>query len=140
MVRPMATFGTWLHTRLRGRAVGTDSFGNRYFQGRARGPEGRASRWVVYAGPDDASTVPAEWWGWLHHTADAPLPTAGRRVWQREFEPNLTGTPVSYRPPGHDYAGGIRPRAPGDYEAWSPDGDLHGGSPGGDLPVGTAQG
>ena len=50
-------------------------------------------------------------------------PEAERRVWQREFEPNLTGTAVGYRPAGHDYAGGQRHRAPGDYEAWSPDAD-----------------
>ncbi len=56
----------------------------------------------------------------------AALPETERRVWQREFEPNLTGTPVSYRPAGHDYAGGHRTRAPGDYEAWSPDSDPQG--------------
>ncbi len=120
----MATFGTMLLTRLQGRPVGNDHFGNRYYESRARRRStGRARRWVIYAGPDEASTVPAEWFGWLHHTVDAPLPEAERRVWQREFVPNLTGTAVSYRPPGHDYAGGHRPRAPGDYEAWSPDSD-----------------
>ena len=108
----------------RSRLVGNDHFGNRYFESRKRRvATGRLRRWVVYAGPDEASTVPAEWFGWLHHTADAALPETGRRAWQREFQPNLTGTPVSYRPPGHDYAGGQRPRAPGDYEAWSPDAD-----------------
>ena len=136
----MATLGTWLFTRFKGRPVGVDHFGNRYFEQPIRRRALRARRWVIYAGSDEASTVPAEWWGWLHHTADAPLPDTGRRVWQREFEPNLTGTPVSYRPPGHDYAGGIRPRAPGDYEAWSPDGDVLVGSSPGDAPARAAHG
>jgi len=35
--------------------------------------------------------------------------------------PNLTGTAQAYRPPGALEAGGNRPAATGDYEAWSPD-------------------
>ena len=126
MVAAMTTFGTMLFTRLHGRPVGTDHFGNRYYEQRRPRRTGRTRRWVIYAGRDEASTVPAEWWGWLHHMVDAPLPDTGRRVWQREFEPNLTGTAVGYRPPGHDYSGGQRPRAPGDYEAWTPDGEGEG--------------
>lgn len=121
--RAMATLGTLLFTRLQGRLIGRDGFGNRYYEQRGnRAGTRRSRRWVVYAGHDEASTVPPEWFGWLHHTADAPLPETARRVWQKPYEPNLTGTPVSYRPPGHDYSGGRRPRAPGDYEAWSPEG------------------
>ena len=116
----MATIGTWLFTRLRGKLVARDGQGNAYYEGRGRTAD-RPRRWVVYRGEDDASSVPAEWWGWIHHTADAPLPETVRKVWQKPFEANLSGTAGSYRPPGHDYAGGKRARAPGDYEAWSPD-------------------
>ena len=135
MIGAMTTFGTKLFTRLQGRLVGADHFSNRYYEQRRPPRTGRTRRWVIYAGADEASTVPAEWWGWLHHMVDAPLPDTGRRVWQREFQPNLTGTAVGYRPPGHDYSGGHRPRAPGDYEAWTPgsgDGDagaLEGAAP-----------
>lgn len=118
----MATIGTTLFTLLQGRLVGHDGFGNAYYEQRRRRLGAlRARRWVVYKGRDEASAVPAEWWGWLHHTTDAPLPETVRKSWQTPYVPNLTGTPVSYRPPGHDYSGGARPRAPGDYEAWSPE-------------------
>ena len=50
----------------------------------------------------------------------APLPETGRKVWQKPHLANATGTPTSYRPPGHDYEGGHRARATGDYEAWTP--------------------
>ena len=116
----MATIGTRLFTRLRGRLVGRDGTGNAYYEERrVRGP--RPRRWVIYGGPDDASSVPAEWWGWIHHTSDAPLPAAVRKPWQIPFDANQSGTAAAYRPPGHDYEGGKRARAPGDYEAWSPD-------------------
>jgi NADH:ubiquinone oxidoreductase subunit len=37
--------------------------------------------------------VPAEWWGWLHHTTVQPLPEdAPRHAWQKEHRPNMTGT------------------------------------------------
>ena len=32
----------------------------------------------------------------------------------------MTGTALAYRPPGHDYKGGERPKTAGDYEAWTP--------------------
>ncbi len=114
-------FGTWLFTLLFGRLAGRDSFGNRYYQER-RGRAGRRRRrWVAYAGPAEASMVPPEWHVWLHYTTATPLMDVPRRPWQRPHIPNLTGTPGSYRPRGHDYSGGRRVRTTGDYEAWVPE-------------------
>jgi NADH:ubiquinone oxidoreductase subunit len=78
-------------------------------------------RWVAYAGAPEASRVPPEWHAWLHYTTDAPLAERARRPWEKPHLPNATGTPAGYRPPGHDYRGGARQRATGDYEAWTPD-------------------
>ncbi len=68
--------GLILTTLRRGLTVGQDSLGNRYFEERhPTRPDGRARRWVIYAGrARDASLVPAEWHAWLHFTTDAPLP------------------------------------------------------------------
>jgi NADH:ubiquinone oxidoreductase subunit len=112
--------GTDLFTRLRGRAVGTDGFGNRYFEEKSPVRGRRLRRWVVYAGPVEASTVPPEWHAWLHYTVDAPLTDGVRLPWMKPHLPNRTGTAFSYRPAGHDYSGGRRRRATGDYDAWSP--------------------
>ena len=60
--------------------------------------------------------MPAEWHGWLHHTIDTALPETGRRPGQKRHLPNATGTPLAYRPPGHDYRGGHRAATDGDYE------------------------
>ncbi len=105
-----------------GSLVGADALGNRYFRSAAKGQWGREPRWVLYAGEDEASLVPAEWHGWLHHRAALP-PTETpmvHRPWQKPHIPNLTGTEGAYRPPGHTLEGARRARATGDYEAWTP--------------------
>jgi NADH:ubiquinone oxidoreductase subunit len=106
---------TWLH----GREVGKDSLGNIYFEEKTGRQHLRRRRWVSFAGPADASLVPPEWHAWLHYTTDAPLAPV-KRPWIKPHEPNLTGTALSYRPPGHDYEGGKRAAATGDYESWTP--------------------
>jgi len=116
-----ATIGTSLFTRRNGEEVGKDGLGNVYFQTKA-GRKGPARRWVIYSGANDASRIPPEWYGWLHHQIDgAPqdvLPPI--RAWEKPAVPNLTGTPGAYRPAGALEMGGHRAAATGDYEAWSP--------------------
>jgi NADH:ubiquinone oxidoreductase subunit len=105
-----------------GTLVGADEMGNRYFRSAAKGQWGREPRWVLYAGEDEASLVPAEWHGWLHHSIAEP-PTErppAHQIWQKPHEPNGTGTEAAYRPPGHTLKGGRRARATGDYEPWIP--------------------
>jgi NADH:ubiquinone oxidoreductase subunit len=119
------TLGTRLYTWLRGEPMGTDAFGNRYFRDKtgARRYDGRREkRWVLYNGEAEASRVPPEWHAWLHHLVNDPPPSGAprRRPWEKEHVPNLTGTALAYRPPGHDFRGGHRARATGDYEPWTP--------------------
>ena len=122
-----ATIGTLLNSALTGEHVGTDAQGNRYYRSKTKrtGEAGgvRERRWVIYDGANDASRVPAEWHGWLHHSYDdvpeSHLPPP--RIWEVDYTPNATGTPLAYRPQGALERGGDRARATGDYEAWSPD-------------------
>jgi NADH:ubiquinone oxidoreductase subunit len=109
----------------RAKPVGEDAFGNRYYEATKiiDGDAGRRRRWVIYKGYADASKVPAEWHGWLHHTFDerpteAPL---RRRSWEKDHVPNLTGTPFAYKPKGSIARGGERAAATGDYQAWKPE-------------------
>ncbi len=115
------TFGTWLFTRLRGELVGTDGEGNRYYQDKRTTAGLRRKRWVIYNGQVEASRVPPEWHGWLHHTVDTPPAQEGavRKPWQKEHRPNLSGTPMAYRPAGHTLSTvGDKPQPR--YEAWRP--------------------
>ena len=62
-----ATVGTRIMTWLTGEFVGEDKFGNRYYQ-----TKGGKRRWVIYNGTVEASRVPPDWHGWLHHTFREP--------------------------------------------------------------------
>ena len=115
--------GTLIYTKLKGELVGQDEFGNRYYRGTGRKLSGRERRWVLYKGRAEASSVPPEWHAWLHHTTDQPLSerAAQGKSWQAPHVPNQTGTAAAYRPAGHEYRGGQRKRATGDYEPWRPE-------------------
>ena len=116
------SIGTWLDTFFHGGLVGKDAVGNRYYEEK-RTPTGRRRRrWVMYNGPAEASRVPPEWHAWLHFTSDRPLTETPRltKPWQKPHQPNATGTPEAYHPPGSQYEGGKRARATGDYEPWRP--------------------
>ena len=119
------TFGTQLWTWRFGEFVGEDEQGNRYY--RTKGGEIDPTlhferRWVIYNGLAEASRVPPAWHGWLHHTVDVPPTQDGYepREWEKPHEPNMTGTPYAYRPPGSTLASGRRPQATGDYQPWTP--------------------
>lgn len=108
----------------KGEFVGEDQAGNRYFRGPARKTYTHDRRWVIYQGEPDASKVPPEWHGWLHHQTNI-VPSADamsfRKPWQTAHRPNLTGTDMAYRPQGHQLMGGQRPKATGDYQPWKPE-------------------
>ena len=120
-------FGTQWWTWLYGEFVGEDEFGMRYY--RTKGGKIDPTllferRWAVYCGVAEASRVPPSWHGWMHHTADVP-PTEDvvtPHSWEKPHQPNLTGTPGAHRPSGSTLAQGRRPKATGDYKAWSPGG------------------
>ena len=124
-----STIGTgWTLFKAGAELVVTDEQGNRYFQEKGEGtfPEGGKRRWVIYHGHAEGSRVPPEWHGWLHRIWDEPPSQSNLTV--QKFEkghlPNMTGTPLAYRPKGSISVAGT----PGDeskkeYEAWSPDAD-----------------
>ena len=106
-------------TMRKGELVGKDEYGNKYYRGKPRKGTKRERRWVIYKDKIDASLVPPEWHGWLHHQTDA-IPNKDspyRQKWQKKHVGNKTGTSEAYFPPSFS---GKRDAAVGDYEAWSP--------------------
>jgi len=119
-----ATIGTLFTIAKRGVLVGADENGNRYYQSRDNiSYDGRKRRWVVYNGYAEASKVTPDWHGWLRYTNEEPPTVAPlkRRRWERDHEPNMSGTPLAWRPQGSLANEGVRPAATGDYEAWKPE-------------------
>lgn len=99
-----------LKIKLTSKFVGTDEFGNSYYENRL------GQRFIVYKGEPEPSKIPAEWHGWIHYTTNvAPVNINTRKhSWQKIHLPNLTGTKNAYSPknsPSHS-------RKP--YQAWHP--------------------
>ena len=115
------TLGTRFHTWRFGKRVGEDEAGNVYYEGGVNS-DGRTRRWVVYNGYAEASAIPPGWHASMHHRTNTP-PSQEKyeaREWEKGHKPNLTGTPLAYRPKGSLAAGGERQRVTGDYDAWTP--------------------
>lgn len=113
-----ATMLTRWEARRGGREVGRDAAGNIYY-----GSNAGDRRYVIYNGVADASHIDADWHLWMHG-ANTPPPSARPATtagWQRPHVANLTGTGLAHTPSGSLGASGIRARATGDYEAWTPD-------------------
>jgi len=95
----------WMIWQLReikwGKLIGTDQFGNKYYESDDHIPGRR--RWVEYASdPYEASKVTPEWHGWLHYVTDEP-PTQNPFMkkpprYTQDYYPNLTGTDSAYHP------------------------------------------
>ncbi|MDB2414564.1 NADH:ubiquinone oxidoreductase subunit NDUFA12 [Rickettsiales bacterium] len=113
------TIGTKIFTFFHGRHVGDDQFGNRYFESKRAGRDGKIKRWVMYNGKAEASKIPPEWHLWIHYTSDN-VPSK-KYKWQKDHVPNLTGTKFAYMPPGHILNGQKDIKTTSDYESWNPD-------------------
>ncbi|MBL4854831.1 MAG: NADH:ubiquinone oxidoreductase subunit NDUFA12 [Robiginitomaculum sp.] len=118
-----ATLGTLFAIKRRAKFVFEDEFGNKYYEEKKVTYDGRKRRWVTYKGYADASKIPSEWHGWLHHMYDQrpneePLE---RQSFEKQHRPNMTGTVFAWRPKGSLWRGGKRDKTASDYEAWSPD-------------------
>lgn len=103
--------------------VGSDAYGNKYYRAKARKGYKHERRFVRYHGAPEATKIPPEWHGWMHHQTDVVPAKAGqsfRRSWQKPHQQNMTGTKEAYLPQGHLLRSGQRPSATGDYEAWQP--------------------
>ncbi len=118
-------FFTWWHTNTlatrfftwrKGEKVGEDPAGNIYY----RSADDR--RWVIYNGEIDASSIPSGWHGWIHHRTDVAPSEENyeAREWELPHVPNMTGTPLAYRPAGAIGGQTKREDKVGGYEAWTP--------------------
>lgn len=119
----MATIGTRIYTALKGRQVGQDALGNRYYEARGElTADGLKKRWVIYEGAPEPTKVPPEWFGWLHYTTnEVPTQDTARPYeWVKPRQPNLTGTSQAYVPQGHVNRGGKHAATVADYEPWKP--------------------
>ena len=88
------TLGTRLKTIFFGKLVGTDSFGNKYYESK------NGKRWIIYSDEIDASNIPVEWYSWMHFTPNRIEKSHDieKYTWQKPHQPNNTGTEKAYYP------------------------------------------
>jgi NADH:ubiquinone oxidoreductase subunit len=101
--------------------VGSDEFGNKYYESKKKDRAfDRKSRHVIYSGEVEASKIPANWFNWMHYQSDVIPRNRPEHKWEKPHQPNLTGTEHAYYPPGHAMGGAARAKATGDYQSWKP--------------------
>ena len=88
------TFGTRLKTIFLGKLIGTDEFGNKYYESK------NGKRWVVYSEEVDSTKIPVEWYSWIHFMPNKieKKHVLEKYEWQKPHQSNLTGTESAYYP------------------------------------------
>ena len=88
------TLGTRIKTILFGKLIGSDEYGNKYYQSK------KGKRWVIYANEIDASKIPVEWYSWIHFMPNKieNIHKLEKYNWQKPHQANLTGTDSAYYP------------------------------------------
>ena len=92
------TLGTKLKTIFYGKFVGSDHFGNKYYESKS------GKRWVIYSEEIDASKIPNEWYSWIHFIKNKVQNTHDFKKydWQKPHQSNQTGTENAYYPNKND--------------------------------------
>ncbi len=87
-----------LLVRIFTKKVGEDDFGNEYCVSLVKKHLGKNKRLVIYNGLNLSSKVPPMWHAWLHYMSDE-IPSDEKKLpWQKNYQPNLTGTKYAYEP------------------------------------------
>ena len=110
------TLGTRIYTFLKGKKVGIDEKGNKFYVHR----KNNKKRWIIYNGLMDASKVPALWHDWLHYRTDEiPNESDKNLNWYKMHKENTTGTKEAYSP---DLSKNNEPKIlKKNYEPWNPE-------------------
>ena len=96
--------------------IGEDEFQNQYFVSKFTNSIGKNKRIVIFDGIVEASKVPPMFHAWLHYLTDIfPSKTAKKYEWQKQHQPNLTGTLLSYK-----YNNNNLKEKENIYESWRP--------------------
>ena len=89
------TIGTLIYTLFKGKFVGIDQFGNKYYSNSS------GKRWVIYSDVVESSKIPPDWHQWIHFMKNnKPTENTNKFEWQKQHKENLTGTKEAYKPEG----------------------------------------
>ena len=113
--------GTTIYTWFYGNIVAEDKFGNRYYCNSKNFDDLKAKRWVIFKGEVEATKIPPQWHSWLHKSIDkAPINYSHKYEWQKDHEPNRTGTEKAFSPNSELSENSNYDNINEDYEKWNP--------------------
>lgn len=79
--------------------VGTDQFGHQYYEAKYSFDYlNRRKRFVIYDGLAEPSKIPPKWHAWLHRLINDIPDDKKNFFWQKDHQPNLSGTNLAYTP------------------------------------------
>ncbi len=111
MLLDFSKFTTKIATNFKGKLIGKDEFGNKYYESKKLNIQGRKRRWVVYSGLVEPTKIPPIWFAWSHYMTDEPLEDE-TKDWYKPHLPNTTGTVHAYE---------YKPQDDTNYQAWKPE-------------------
>ena len=116
------SLGTKIYTWLNGNLVGEGNKGNKYFCNSKDFKDVKAKRWVMFKDEIEASNIPPHWHAWLHKSIkDPPINYSPKYKWQKDHEPNKTGTSEAYFPSSHPLSKNYDPeKKQEEYKSWTP--------------------
>lgn len=112
----MANLGTRIEIYLFAKKVGCDQFDNCYYLSSIKNAANHYKRYVLYKSSDEPSGVPPLWYGWLHYLSDDIPSNIKSYDWQKDHQPNLTGSILAYHPSKSPK----NPALSNKYQAWQP--------------------
>ena len=113
--------GTTIYTWIFGNLVGEDKTKNKYYCNSKNFNDLTKKRWVIFNGEIEASKIPPHWHAWLHKFVNKPpINYSHKYSWQKEHQPNMTGTQKAYYPSSHLLSNSTNKAIKKDYETWKP--------------------
>ncbi|WP_232296907.1 NADH-ubiquinone oxidoreductase subunit NDUFA12 family protein [Candidatus Orientia mediorientalis] len=103
--------------------VGIDQYGNKYYLFlKKTGFLKHKKRIVIFNGVEDPSSIPCEWYQWLHYMSNhIPSQSSFKKYdWQVNRIPNMTGTEFAYSPLIKNGNNFLRQNVSSDYQSWQP--------------------
>ena len=115
------SLGTSLYTWLYGKLVGIDEYDNKYYCNSGNFQDISTKRWVIFKGEIEATKIPPHWHAWLHKSIEVPpIDYSHKYDWQKNHQPNLTGTSEAYYPNSPHFSKSKVNSNKKEYETWKP--------------------
>ena len=97
-IKLVNNLGTLIYTLFKGKEVGKDKLGNRYFISKNK----PFRKWVLYKNNKNPTTIPVNWQLWLTDDDYNSLPgeegSNQKYAWEKNRIKNYTGTVNAYHP------------------------------------------